>query len=100
MGGSQYTTAVTLMQTLHCLFFKNIDLAWPKYSNFKYYQTYGGGPEGGYITNDIKFATPQLGYPILSGGGQRHPHLPRRQLKKTKVREHRMVVVPSSLAHR
>lgn len=24
---------------------------WPQYNDFKYYQTYGGGPEGGYITD-------------------------------------------------
>jgi hypothetical protein len=25
--------------------------SWPQYNDFKYYQTYGGGPEGGYITD-------------------------------------------------
>ena len=25
--------------------------SWPQYNDFKYYQTYGGGPEDGYITD-------------------------------------------------
>jgi hypothetical protein len=28
----------------------------PEYNKFKYYQTFGGGPEGGYITNGIIIA--------------------------------------------
>lgn len=36
-----------------CMFKDVCNKAWKRFHNFLYYQTYGGGPEGGYITNGV-----------------------------------------------